>query len=148
MFMHRLGKRDRSRHADLVAEEEASQALDRARAAASALRWRVSAPPLLLGAICIAFVGVSYFARVSGESALHLRRSTYGPFMFGGGVLLALAVLPTDEALLRLIALIAVPSFLALALLNARVGKPALDAAQPLSKTCPRHVPDTPRRQV
>lgn len=68
--------------------------------------------------------------------------------MFGGGVLLALAVLPTDEALLRLIALIAVPSFLALALLNARVGKPALDAAQPLSKTCPRHVPDTPRRQV
>ena len=28
----RLGKRDQSRHADLVAEEEASQALDRARA--------------------------------------------------------------------------------------------------------------------
>ena len=128
--------------------DQASTRLLLCNQAASALRWRVSAPPLLLGAICIAFVGVSYFARVSGESALHLRRSTYGPFMFGGGVLLALAVLPTDEALLRLIALIAVPSFLALALLNARVGKPALDAAQHLSKTCPRHVPDTPRRQV
>ena len=62
MFMHRLGKRDRSRHADLVAEEEASQALDRARAAASALHrtslpssssatiWSRNSPPSSLSA--------------------------------------------------------------------------------------------------
>jgi hypothetical protein len=99
---------------------QAQQALVRARKAAAALRWRVSGPPLLLGLLMLAVVACGYFAQVGGGPR-PVRRSMYGLFMFSAVICLGLAVLPTDEALIRTLALLACPVFLAVSFHNLRV---------------------------
>lgn len=98
----------------------AQQALMRARKAAAVLRWRVSGPPLGLGLLMLAVVACGYFVQVGGGPRL-VRRSAYGVLMFSGVICLGLAVLPTDEAIIRVLALLACPAFLAVSALNLRV---------------------------